>query len=259
MNNRLLPKSVELADSISILGSPKLLELESEIRCLVWNIYKARRSNWRNDFNELCTDRHLVLLQEAVTNAPTDSVFDLCERYEWVMAGSHQHPVSRIITGVKTGCVATAGHRQVHRSNFCEPVVKTQKLLLETHYALANCNHTLMVLNMHAINFVSVMKYVDQLDQLSAALAEHSGPVILAGDFNTWNPKRLSHFKRVASSAGLSEACMTRRSKIQHLHQHLDHVFYRGLSLSSVESLQHISSSDHAPITATFCIEKDQL
>ncbi len=255
MNNRLLPKKVELADSIKILGSPKLIELDSEIRCLVWNIYKARRTNWRTDFSELCADRDLVLLQEAVTNAPTDNVFDLCERYEWVMAGSHQHPVSSVITGVKTGCTARAEHREVYRSNFSEPLVKTQKLLLETHYALANSNNTLMVLNMHAINFVSVMKYVDQLEQLSIAMAAHKGPVILAGDFNTWNPRRLGHFKRVADRAGLSEASMARRSKIQHLHQHLDHVFYRGLSLRSVESLQHITSSDHAPITATFFVD----
>jgi len=158
-----------------------------------------------------------VLLQEAVTNAPTDGIFDLRDQYE---------------------------------------VVKTQKLLLETHYALANSNSTLMVLNMHAINFVSVVKYVDQLGQLSSALSTHDGPVILAGDFNTWNPQRLARFQSVAGSAGLSEASMTRRSKIQHLNQHLDHVFYRGLSLRSVESLQHISSSDHAPITATFCIER---
>jgi len=256
LNNRLLPKSVELAESIQLLGSPKLNELDSVIRCLVWNIYKARRSNWQVDFDALCANRDLVLLQEAVTNAPTDGVFEFCNRYEWVMAGSHQHPVSGVVTGVKTGCTAKAARREVYRSNYSEPVVKTQKLLLETHYELANCHSTLMVLNMHAINFVSVMKFVDQLDQLSAALAGHSGPVILAGDFNTWNPKRLKYFRRAASGAELSEASMTRRSKLQHLNQHLDHVFYRGLSLRSVESLQHVSSSDHAPITATFCVEK---
>jgi len=237
------------------MGSSKQLELEPLIRCLVWNIYKARRSNWLHDFGRLCADRDLVLLQEAISNAPTDKLFDVRERYEWVMAGSHQHPVSGVITGVKTGCTAKTERRVVHRSKFCEPVVKTQKLLLETHYALANSRHTLMVLNMHAINFVSVLKYVDQLEQLSMALDAHTGAVILAGDFNTWNPTRLMHFKDVASRAGLTEASMTRRSKIQHLHQHLDHVFFRGMSLRSVESLQHISSSDHAPITATFLVD----
>jgi len=255
LNNRLLPKSVETAEAIQLLGSHKFEELDSVIRCLVWNIHKARRTNWQTDFDALCADRDLVLLQEAVTNAPTDRVFEFCNRYEWVMAGSHQHPVSGVITGVKTGCTAKAERREVHRSNYSEPVVKTQKLLLETHYALANSHNTLMVLNMHAINFVGVMKYFDQLEQLSATLATHSGPVILAGDFNTWNPKRLACFKSAANGAGLIEAGMTRRSKIQHLHQHLDHVFYRGLSLRSVESLRNISSSDHAPITATFCVE----
>jgi endonuclease/exonuclease/phosphatase (EEP) superfamily protein YafD len=76
--------------------------------------------------------------------------------------------------------------------------------------------------------------------------------VILAGDFNTWNPQRLGHFLDVAAVAGLHEASMERRCRLAHLNQHLDHVFYRGLKLRSVASLSHFQSSDHAPITATF-------
>ncbi len=237
------------------MGRSELQELGSELRVLVWNIYKAKRTNWFDDFSKLTENKELVLLQEAVRNAPSDAHFDISERYEWIMAASHQHPVSGVITGVKSGCVAKSQKSVVHRSNYSEPVVKTQKLLLETHYSLAGRRDKLLVLNMHAINFVGVQKYIDQLDQLSDALQQHTGPVVLAGDFNTWNPKRSTLFKALAEQAGLIEASMTRRGKIRQLNQHLDHVFYRGLGLRSVESLQHISSSDHAPITATFTVE----
>ncbi len=255
MNKRLLPKSVDEADSIQHMGTANQAALGPVIRCLVWNIFKAKRSHWLADFKALTADRDLVCFQEAVVNAPSDDAFASSQRFEWVMAGSHEHPQSGVVTGVKTGCVTKPLKQTVHRSNYSEPVLKTQKLLLETHYAITDSTHSLMVLNMHAINFVSVKKFVDQLDQLSMALGYHDGPILLAGDFNTWSPKRLSHFIAMATDAGLTEAGMQRRVKMRHLNAHLDHVFYRGLSLMAVESLEHVTSSDHAPITASFKIE----
>ncbi|MDB4224560.1 endonuclease/exonuclease/phosphatase family protein, partial [Granulosicoccus sp.] len=99
-----------------------------------------------------------------------------------------------------------------------------------------------------------VKKYLNQLDQLTVALADHTGPVILAGDFNTWNPARLGHFLQVAEAANLTEACMQRQTRLAHMNQHLDHVFYRGLSLNSIDSLQQYESSDHAPIVVSFAL-----
>lgn len=225
------------------------------IRCLVWNILKAKRSNWQADFQELIADRDIVLLQEAVMNAPSDHLFTESQRLRWVMARSFRHPRTDVEHGVKTGCVVQSVEQHFYLSPHAEPVIHTQKLLLTTLYPLKNNSEQLLVLNMHAINFVSVQKYVEQLDQLAAALLPHTGPVILAGDFNTWNPARLEHFQDVASAAGLTEAVMRRQSKLAHMNQHLDHVFYRGLTLRSVESLPHYQSSDHAPITATFARE----
>lgn len=255
VNKQLLPKQIEQQAQIQRMGASEQKALDPMLRVLVWNIFKAKRSNWLSDFTQLSRDCNLVLLQEAISNAPTDGHFNSSVSHEWVMAGSHQHPVSDVVTGVKSGSTAEAQKVQVHRSNYYEPVVKTQKLLLETHYSLAEKSQQLMVLNMHAINFVGVRKYVDQLEQLQGALKSHSGPVLLAGDFNTWNPKRLSLFRECAAEANLVEASMARRSNIRHLHQHLDHVFYRGLSLYSIESLANISSSDHAPIKATFRVD----
>ena len=235
-----------------MLGQHKVAELGPTIRCLVWNILKARRRSWSQDFIDLVHDRDLVLLQEAVINAPSDALFAENQRFEWVMARSHRHPRSAIITGVKTGSIAPSIERNFYLSPHAEPIVNTQKLLLVTRYALIGETQTLLVLNMHAINFVSVRKYVEQLDQLLAALQGHTGPVILAGDFNTWNPQRLGLFREISEEAGLREAVMDRKGRLAHLNQHLDHVFYRGLKLRCVASLAHFQSSDHAPITATF-------
>lgn len=258
LRNRFLPQCFTADDELQVMGCSKEVFLGPDIHCLLWNILKAKRSNWVDDFAQLTADRDVVMLQEAVFNAPSDHLFHGSERFEWVMARSFRGPISLVEHGVKTGSICKAVERHFYLSPHSEPLLQTQKLLLATVYPLASSEEHLLVLNMHAINFVSVRKYVEQLDQLGAALALHDGPVILGGDFNTWNPARLAHFKGVASNAGLQEAAMERQSKLAHMNQHLDHLFYRGLQLGSVKSLSNYSSSDHAPIVATFKHEPRQ-
>ncbi len=252
LRNRFMPQGYTDSDELQVMGCAHREGLGPVVRCLLWNILKAKRSNWLDDFSDLVADRDLVMLQEAVFNAPSDATFTQSERLEWVMARSFKDPRTGKEHGVKTGCAVSATERHFYLSPHHEPLSQTQKLLLTTLYPLKDSDEQLLVLNMHAINFVTVRKYVQQLGQLDAALGSHSGPVILGGDFNTWNPTRLAHFQHVASKAGLQEANMQRRSRIAQMNQHLDHLFYRGLTLRAVESLGHYQSSDHAPITATF-------
>lgn len=252
----LLPQRYSSKDALQVLGGTRRRALGPVIRCLVWNILKARRARWARDFESLVADRDLVLLQEAVLRAPSDALFTSSERLEWVMARSFRDPRSGVEHGIKTGCAVPASACGYFLSPHAEPVSNTHKLLLATHYPLEGERETLLVLNMHAINFVTIAKYARQLEQLASVLAAHAGPAILAGDFNTWSPARLERFVDVASRAGLEEAAMDRRSRLAHLNSHLDHVFFRGLALRHVASLSHVVSSDHAPITATFVRER---
>ena len=255
LKGAVLPQRFSPEDEPQVLGRAARTTLGPNIRCLVWNILKARRRGWPADFAELVADRDLVLLQEAVLRAPSDPMFVASERFEWIMARSFRDPRSGVEHGVKTGCRAAACACRFYLSPHAEPLSNTHKLLLATRYPLAGESATLLVLNMHAINFVTIDKYARQLEQLEAALADHEGPAILAGDFNTWSPARLARFVEVTARAGLDEAAMDRKSRLAHLNSHLDHVFYRGLTLRGVESLGHVATSDHAPITATFVRE----
>jgi len=252
MLRKLLPHSYSADDEIRVLGQASQLALAHDINVLVWNIYKGRGSNWAKDFKALSSDRQLILLQESVLNAPTDYLFTQRNAMEWLMARSFRNRRSRVEHGLKTGCVVSAIDSGFYMSPHAEPVSQTQKLLLKTVYPIGDSTQQLLVINMHAINFVGVKKYVDQLDQLELALDGHAGPIILAGDFNTWNPARLTHFMSVADNANLNEAVMSRQGRLVHLNQHLDHVFYRGLHLESIDSLENYRSSDHAPIVAHF-------
>lgn len=254
MLNRFLPQCYTADDELRELGQAAKISLGPEFNILVWNILKAKRSNWIRDFKELVVGKDLVLLQEAVLNAPSDYLFQNDERRQWVMARSFRHRTTQVEHGVKTGCAVVASNRHFYLSPHTEPVSQTQKLLLSTTYRIGESTDQLLVINMHAMNFVGVKKYVNQLDQLDCALAGHTGPVILAGDFNTWNPARLVRFLQVAERAELSEAYMQRQTRLAQMNQHLDHVFYRGLSLKSIESLKQYRSSDHAPIVASFSL-----
>lgn len=251
IKKRFMPDCFSADDKLQVMGSAQEGAIGPRVNCLVWNILKARRNRWMEDFLHLSADRDIVLLQEAVFNAPTDKLFTQHQRLEWIMARSYKDPLSQVEHGVKTGSMTKALQSQVYVSPHHEPVSQTPKLLLTSVYPIAHSAEQLLVLNMHAINFVGVRKYEGQLDQLTQALADHNGPVILGGDFNTWSPARLARFFKVAEDAGLREASMTRKKKLVHMNRNLDHLFYRGFKLLSVNSLNEYRSSDHAPIIAT--------
>ena len=273
MLERLLPQAFAETDGLRTVGRARTEALGPALRVLCWNILKAKRPDFAADFRRLTDDRDLVLLQESVLNAPSDALFTDDARRVWTMARSFRDPRSAVEHGVKTGAAAPPLEASYRVSPHAEPLVRTPKMLLVTRYALASSSPvssrppgnasaggagadlpvpSLLVLNMHAINFVSVAKYLDQLDQLVAALGAHAGPVLLAGDFNTWSVRRRASFFSVTGAARLVEAPMERSARLGHLNSHLDHVFYRGLALRSIESLGHVVSSDHAPILATF-------
>jgi len=266
MIERFLPERVDVTDALPVLGHPPQTSLGPVVRVLVWNILKARRTGFVADFEALTRDRDLVLLQESVLNAPSDRLFADSRRFQWIMGRSFREPRSGREHGVKTGAVCPAIEVACWQSRHAEPLSNTRKSLLATRYRIAGTGTgtgtdagagsgegtELLVLNMHAINFVAAPKYLSHLAQLGRAMAVHRGPLILAGDFNTWNERRRSSLIDVTREAGLQQAPLDRRARVAHLARHLDHLLYRGLRLRSAISLEHIDSSDHAPIEATF-------
>ena len=125
-------------------------------------------------------------------------------------------------------------------------------MLLATEYPLDGHEQALLVVNSHLINFVSFNKFKAHLDQVFQTLEHHDGPVLLAGDFNTWNGKRMRYFNALALLFSLTEATMIRQPRLSHLFRHLDHVYYRGLDVVDAHVHTHIHSSDHYPISLTF-------
>lgn len=241
-------------DALQIMGGTPILEFGNCINLLVWNMYKASHQAWEEDFRRLINKKDLVLLQESVINTRHDPLFHTPEPFEWVMAKSHRNLQTLVVTGVKTGSNVKSAAQSFLVSPDLEPFFKTPKLLLATTYPILNSQKTLLAINIHAINFVSLKKYNRQIEQIVEAAREHDGPVILAGDFNTWNILRYRALKDLADKMQLREVALERKSRLLHLYRHLDHVFYRGLDLQNAEVLFDVRSSDHYPIVVEFSL-----
>jgi endonuclease/exonuclease/phosphatase (EEP) superfamily protein YafD len=238
---------------IQLLGHRRQRPLGPTLKVAVWNICKAQYRHWIDDFERVCQQRDLVFIQEAVLNSPHDPIFQESNRYCWVMANSFTDRLTGISTGVKTGATSVPTAQDYLASVHAEPLSRTRKMVLLTYYALVN-SQRLLCINAHALNFVSTVKYRQQLQQIDQAVQHHRGPLILAGDFNTWSGQRLRVFNQLAQTLGLTEAQLARKPRWRNLNRHLDHVYYRGLRLTHSQVLQHIQSSDHYPIQLTFSL-----
>jgi endonuclease/exonuclease/phosphatase (EEP) superfamily protein YafD len=194
-------------------------------------------------------EKDLILLQEAIINTPFDRHFKASLQHQWIMARSFKNIKTNIETGVKTGSTVAAKKHYYSVSEHSEPISKTKKILLASVYPLHTLDQSLLVVNAHIINFVSFEKFKSHLDQVFNTLKHHDGPILMAGDFNTWNSKRLKYFNQLTRLFLLNEVKMKRQPKLKHLFQHLDHIYCRGLTVVDSHVHTHINSSDHYPIS----------
>ena len=236
-------------ESLKIMGSASKKVMGPNIEILLWNVLKCRRKGWQEDFITLMCGKDLILLQEAILNSRFDILFNKSLQHQWIMARSFRHVKTNIETGVKTGSTVAAKKHYFSASTHSEPITKTKKMLLATVYPLHTLEQSLLVVNSHIINFVSFEKFRAHLDQVFQTLEHHDGPILLAGDFNTWNEKRLKYFHELAMSFSLEEVEMMRQPRLNHLFQHLDHIYCRGLEIVDAHVHTHIHSSDHYPIS----------
>lgn len=234
----------EIASETTVLKRP--------FSVLVWNVYKGSRgSEFTRDAQLLMPDKDLLLLQEVLDNQ------DFHDLYQSLPALHYEHSQSWGEHGVATLSSAAPLEAAPIRSNVREAYFTTPKASLFTYYALPSAR--LLVLNVHMINFHEIGAVRSKLEQFREALEEHQGPVLAAGDFNTWSHARVSLVRQFFEEFGLrevhyapSEAEDPRRKRIVGV---LDRVYIRGLKVLSKTVHQQIESSDHYPFELTLDLE----
>lgn len=219
---------------------------DSKLRVLVWNIFKQQRAEWLSVLQNFGKDAHLVLLQEAQTTPElvrfaTTNYLAADQVPAFVLP---QHP-----SGVMTLASAHPVYCCPLRER--EPLLRLSKSALVTAYPLPG-GEILMVVNIHAVNFsLGIDVYSKQLGPIGEQIIHHTGPVIMAGDFNAWSRQRINALYTFAGDMGLEEVNFTDDHRRKAFGRPLDFVFYRGMSVTEASVLV-TRASDHNPLLVEF-------
>jgi len=222
---------------------------ETEFTLASWNIYKGNKEGWMEDLLLLSDSSDLILLQEAYLTQELRQ-FLITTRHDWNMISAFRYQ------GIHAG-VMTMGHippivscsRRVY-----EPLALLPKSSLVTYYPIKNTQQTLLIANIHAINFtLGTGRFSQQLMEIKSLLAEHKGPIVFAGDFNTWSDQREAVLEQIIGDEKLGLLKVEFVSTVEHLvwGHRLDHIFFRGLKVISAEIIP-VESSDHYPLKVHF-------
>jgi endonuclease/exonuclease/phosphatase (EEP) superfamily protein YafD len=219
-------------------------ELDStNIRLLNWNTHKYADSRAHDDLLNFGSEADLILLQESIqdyTNMPS-----LDPQLHWEFAPGY------VQAGVKTGVMTASSVAPIAACKLTnkEPWLRSPKATNITRYALSGTDETLLVVNVHLINFTfGVSDMRAQLDQALAFVELHSGPVIVSGDFNTWSDERSKVVTRALKRLNLEAVEFTDDQRTRIFGQPVDHLYVR--DINAITATSHpVESSDHNPIS----------
>lgn len=219
--------------------------LSEPIRLLSWNIQKSQTVGWWQDLQKFGKDRHLLLIQEASTQASISSALPQALYQAFAAGYTNESQTTGVLTlsSVEPSlqCNLTAW----------EPWLGTPKATNITEYPLAESSDRLLVINLHAVNFtVGTEEFVAQIEALSPLLSNHRGPLLVAGDFNTWSNARHRHLVSYMKSHHLSAVDFSPDIRTTFWNKPLDHVYLRGLRAVKAQVVP-VDTSDHNPMLVT--------
>ena len=177
---------------------PKITQ--KTFRLLVWNLHKGQDAGWQQALNRLAQGRDLLLLQEVLNTQ------ELAVQYS-----------SRFPTALYASAFAYLQQQsgveilsQFAPHFYCagaksEPWIRIPKVGAAMSVPLSN-GQALLLVNVHLINFeMYPTAYEEQLRTLMQLVAQHQGPLVLSGDFNSWNGHRMAIIRKLITEFGLVE------------------------------------------------------
>ncbi|OEF23958.1 endonuclease/exonuclease/phosphatase family protein [Vibrio rumoiensis] len=225
------------------------IDKNGEFNLVVWNIHKQGDAGWQSTLEDYGKNTQLLMLQEATL---TESFQKWLASQEWVANQVNAFKVFGESAGVlnlssvlpNRACAYTA----------VEPWILLPKSALYARYRLSN-GQELVTINLHAINFtLGTEDFQTQINHLERAVKKHEGPMIIAGDFNTWSEGRWQEVRYIMAKLFMQEVTFKpdhRRRFINDLA--FDHVFYRDLNVLEASSLV-TTASDHNPMMVKFSL-----
>ena len=217
-------------------------EFSGDLEILSWNIQKASNDGWAHDLAVLADEVNLAFIQEASVQAGLSEAINN-PLYQTFAAG---YATSSQQTGVMT-LSTTSPSGQCSLTSW-EPWLGTPKATSVTEFPLAGREDRLLTINLHAVNFaLGLQDLRQQFRALAELLEQHQGPVILAGDLNTWSGQRQTVVDDFTNTFGLGAIAFSPDLRTKVFGRALDHIYIRGLQAQSAQAIP-VTSSDHNPL-----------
>ena len=228
-----------------------------QINILVWNIYKCKKKSWSQDFENLSRNKDILILQEGVLNSEITPLLLKNNSYKYTMASSFLYTKEAIPTGVVTASEIKPVFKKFFRSIGREPIIGTPKMILSTKYKIEGYSKSLLVVNIHSLNFVTTSKFSKQLFSVLDTIQNHDGPIIFGGDFNSWSDKKENFLKEFMAKIGLTEVLFENGDERKTFNGHiLDYAFIKGLKVLSSHVYSNLDGSDHKAIEITLKVNR---
>ena len=235
----------------SSCGSSCSAHVPETFGLLCWNVYKNNQNNPR--FQQFIqSESHkrnvdFMLFQEA--GFQDDHTFELPH---FSYDGAANLEFRKKFYGVLTASRVESRNAKAYLSEGRESLFGPHKSLLQSYYSFED-GSSLLILNVHAINFRENQRYSKELERFLYLLKEHNGPMILAGDFNSWNRKRMEKLQKITQELSLTAVDFRKTGKVKSfLGKELDFIFYRDLELLEAEVMNDHKLSDHNPLFVRF-------
>jgi len=224
--------------------------LPESFSVLCWNVHK---NNKKIQFiryleKEISSKKiNLLLFQEAAFNNGSrfmlpNMAYDAAANLE----------VNGKFYGVLTASRVESSYAQAYLSEGQEAFIGPHKSMLLTSYQFKD-HEKLLVLNIHAINFRENNRYNKELERFFDFIAMYEGALLIAGDFNSWNKKRLEKLYENVNKLKLKVVSFDTQSDVKSFRgNHLDFIFYKGLELMDASVEKADKHSDHNPLFAKF-------
>ncbi len=218
---------------------------------LCWNVYKNNQKHPRfQDFLHKEIEKQaidLILFQEA--NFHDNHHFEL-PHFSYDAAANLEFRGE--FYGVLTASKIESSHAKAYLSEGRESIFGPHKSLLLSTYTF-NDGSSLLVINVHAINFRENQCYNKELERFLTLVETYKGPMILAGDFNSWNTKRMEKLQNIAEKLSLKAVSFEEADKVKSfMGKTLDFIFYRELDLIEAVVMDEHKLSDHNPLFVRF-------
>jgi endonuclease/exonuclease/phosphatase (EEP) superfamily protein YafD len=240
----------ECIDGMSLpLATPSSLnELKDEFELICWNIEKGSNSGWKQELRTMAENTQLVLLQEAIFVEEMKQPRE--EPLFWSFAPGYE-------TNAHSSGVMTLS--RMEPSFFCsleatEPWLRSPKKTSIVQFPLGLDDNSLLLVNMHAINFTFGIKaFAKQLNEVGHILEAHVGPIVFSGDLNTWTQARKDVLLPFISKFNLTEVGFEPDHRSHKMGHPVDYIFTRGLEVKQSRVVE-VDTSDHNPLIVTLAL-----